>query len=133
MGEKMNTYIAGHSSLRGRIMFVNAQPGKEEAAFVILNDPIQYEDSIRTLVKGGYLVRTRADEGTHEARKADYRKLEAALRSGAHYISTDYYMPDRRFAGNYKVQLPEGKIARCNPVLPPKVCNSSTIEQLIKQ
>jgi hypothetical protein len=127
-GEKRETYIRGHPSLKGRIMFVNAQPGTPEAAFIILNDPVTYQDSIRTLVKNGYLVRTRADDGTKEARRNDYRRLEAALASGAQYISTDYYVPDQRFKGNYRVQLPEGVVARCNPVLPSKACHPSKLE-----
>ncbi len=116
-GEKRATYIQGHSSLRGRIMFVNAGPGQPEAAFIILNDPVQYQDSIQQLVRMGYLVRTRADEGTREARSGDYRRLEAALSSGAQFISTDYYLPDKRFPEQYRVRLPNGEVARCNPVL----------------
>lgn len=127
-GEKLETYIQGHPSLKERIMFVNARPGRPEAAFIILNDPVKYQDSIRRLVKNGYLVRTRADEGTKEARREDYRRLQAALASGAHYISTDYYVPDQRFTGSYRVQLPDGVVARCNPVLPSPVCIPSKLK-----
>jgi hypothetical protein len=109
-------------------MFVNARPGQPEAAFVILNDPVQQQDSIRKLVRSGYLVRTRADEGTLEARKGDFRRLEAALASGAQFISTDYYLPDQRFNTRYRVQLPDGEVARCNPVLRPGGCGKHTLE-----
>lgn len=127
-GEKLATYVQGHPSLQGRVMFVNARPGQPEAAFVILNDPVQYHDSIQKLVRSGYLVRTRADEGTHEARKGDSRRLEAALSSGAQFISTDYYLPDGRFPTNYQVRLPGKRVARCNPVTQPTPCNNATLE-----
>jgi hypothetical protein len=127
-GEKLATYVQGHPSLRGRVMFVNTSPGKPEAAFVILNDPIRYQDSIQTLVKAGYLVRTRADEGTKEARKGDYQRLDAALASGAQFISTDYYLPDKRFNTQYRVQLPGGVVARCNPVVGATACQGVLLE-----
>ena len=127
-GEKLATYIKGHASLQGRIMFVNAKPGTPEAAFIILNDPIHFQDSIQTLVKSGYLVRTRADEGTIQARSGDYKRLEAALSSGAQFISTDYYLPDKRFATNYRVQLPNGVVARCNPINASTACSTAILE-----
>ena len=40
-GEKLDTYVQGHSSLRGRVMFVNAREGRPEAAFRIVNNPIE--------------------------------------------------------------------------------------------
>jgi hypothetical protein len=127
-GQKLASYIQGHPSLRGRIMFVNMPPGNPEAAFIILNDPIQYQDSIKTLVKQGYLVRTRADENTREARTGDYRRLQAALASGAQFISTDYYIPDKKLKTNYTVQLPGGGVARCNPVTRPSGCSNEKFE-----
>ena len=127
-GEKRAGYVRGHPSLRGRVMFVNAPPGQPEAAFIILNDPIQYRDSIQSLVRSGYLVRTRADEGTREARAGDYRRWEAALASGAHFISTDYYRADERFGTGYQVQLPAGAVARCNPVARPGGCGNEKLE-----
>ncbi len=109
-------------------MFVNAKPGSPEAAFIILNDPVKYEDSIQHLVKSGYLVRTRADAGTTEARNRDYRRFEAALRSGAHFITTDYYIADERLGTGYRIQLPGGVSARCNPVLHPDECKIKELE-----
>ncbi len=108
-------------------MFVNAPPGRPEAAFVILNDPVQYQDSIQKLVRSGYLVRTRADEGTKEARQGDYRRLEAALSSGAQFISTDCYLPDERFRTHYQVQLSGKGVARCNPVNKPAQCTNASL------
>ena len=50
------------------------------------------------------------------------RSKEAAFRSGAQIISTDYYRPDPRNAtqpnefSSYKCQFPLGIIARINPI-----------------
>src|SRR5262249_52603898 len=39
-GAKLEIYVQGHPSLRGRVMFVNATEGRPEAAFRIVNDPV---------------------------------------------------------------------------------------------
>ncbi len=127
-GEKMEAYAKGHPSLKGRVMFILAEPGTPEAAFLIINNPIKEGDRIRDLVKKGYMVRTRADAGTKEAREGDYTRLDAALASGAQYISTDYYVPDERFDTNFQVTLPNGQVARCNPVFEVGNCRVITWE-----
>lgn len=113
-------YKQNHPSLQGRAMFVYAQPGSPEAAFVVKNDARADSSEIRQLVQQGYMVRTRCDAGTMEARNGDYSGMNAAFGSGAHICSTDYYRPDSR-AGqtgwtNYKVSFPGGMKARKNPV-----------------
>lgn len=118
--EKMETYIKGHPSLKGRVMFVNAKEGRPEAAFLIVNEPIEKLNYIQYLVRSGYLVRTRADANTVEARKGDYTRWQAALESGAHVISTDYYRPDPTLKTGYHVTLP-GKVGRWNGLLLPAV------------
>ncbi len=110
--EVLDRYIEEHPSLKGRIMFANAPAGTDEAAFLILNDPIEDFDLIRQRVKEGYLVRTRADAGTWEARRNDKKRFEKAIASGAHVISTDYYIPDKDLKTNYQVQLPGGIYSR---------------------
>ncbi len=127
-GEKRENYITGHPSLKDRIMFVSMHPGRPEAGFIIFNDPVNHQDSIRRLVEMGFLVRTRADAGTKEARSGDYTRYEAALASGAQFISTDYYLPDERFGTDYQVKLPGGVIVRCNPVLKPENCVDTNLE-----
>ena len=59
-------YLAGHPSLRGRILFTNAEPGEPDAAFIERNDGPAAD--ITALVRKGYLVRTRTDADTKEAR-----------------------------------------------------------------
>jgi hypothetical protein len=86
-----------------RPMFVYSQPNGEHTAFVVRNEPQGKEAEIRDLT-ARYIVRTRSDAGTIEARKNDYQRFQAAMRSGAQIISTDYYRPDKRFS-NFFIQL----------------------------
>ncbi len=121
VGEKRAAYIDGHPSLRGRAMFVNLEEGHEEAAFRIVNEPQQDWSYIQFLVRSGYLVRTRADADTAEARKNDYRRWLDALISGAQIISTDYYLPDPALGTGYHVGLPGDVPGVWDPLLLPSV------------
>ena len=118
-GKKMETYIGGHPSLKGRLMFVNASEGRPEAAFRIVNEPKKDWAYIQYLVRTGYYVRTRADADTKEARAVDYSRWRAALISGAQVISTDYYVPDARLGTGYFVKLPGGQPGRWNILVLP--------------
>lgn len=115
-GDKMEMYIEGHPSLKGRVMFVNAKEGRAEAAFRIVNEPQRDWAYIQYLVRSGYFVRTRADADTVEARKGDYSRLRMALVSGAQIVSTDYYLPETRFHTGYVVHLQPA----WNPLLLPE-------------
>ncbi len=116
-GDKRAAYIEGHPSLKGRMLFANAEPGTPEAAILIRNDP--KKDRITELVKQGYIVRTRADADTREARNNDRSSFEAACRSGAQIITTDYYRKSRLFPSDYIISFEGGKYCRKNPVLAP--------------
>lgn len=120
---KKQAYAAGHPSLEGRVMFIDAPEDTPEASIRIVNDPVADEDYIRDLVEAGFIVRTRADADTREARDGDDSRFEAALRSGAQIISTDYYEPARQFGTDFQVVLPGGGVARCNPALIERECN----------
>lgn len=126
-GRKLEAYREDHPSLRGRAMFADAPDGTPEAAFHIVNEPIEKGDRIRTLVEAGYMVRTRADAGTVEARKDDPRRKEAAFASGAHVVTTDYFRPDPAMGTDYEVSLPGGEPGRCNPVTAPDYCKRSHV------
>jgi len=108
-------YLAGHPALERRLMFVSVPPTNPAAAWMKRNDPIRDFAEIQELVRNGFLVRTRADSDTEEARTNDTRKRDQALASGAQFVSTDYPEPDRRFS-SYCVRLPGGAVARMNPV-----------------
>jgi hypothetical protein len=94
---------------------------------VKLNDPIKDGAKITDLVKQGFIIRTRADADTVQARTNDVTMRDAALKSGAQYVSTDYFTPDTRFS-DYRVQLPGGEVARCNPVNAPPDCKDADIK-----
>ena len=113
-GRKCDLYIKNHPSLKGCIMFVNAKAGTPEAATMILNNP--EDGNISKLVKKGYIIRTRADSGTKEARANDYSHFEAAKKSGAQIITTDYYLPSKFFKSDYHISFKNGTYVRNNPV-----------------
>jgi len=119
-------YTQGHPSLRGRILFTNALPGAPDAAFIEQNNGSLEE--INALVKQGYLVRTRTDEGTEQARTDDTTRRDLALSSGAQILSTDYPSSEPSRWTKYSVALPDGLVARCNPVNKPAGCVDSLLE-----
>lgn len=126
-GAKRDLYRAGHPALEGRMLFTNSVPGDPDAAFVKLNDP--FDPDIPDVVAAGYIVRTRADADTIEARSGDTAPREAALASGAQFVSTDYPVPDPDFT-DYFVQIPGGTPGRCNPVTAPPGCREAGLERL---
>ncbi len=118
-GKKLELYKQSHPSLKGRVMFVNETEGHPEAAFMIVNDPVKDFDKIQQLVKKGYMIRTRADADTKEARNNDYSRFKAAKKSGAQIITTDYYLPSKYFSSPYKINFNGGTYVRRNPLLRP--------------
>lgn len=117
---KRDAYRAGHPSLEGRVLFTNSSPGEPDAAFVKQNDP--FDATIPDHVAAGYIVRTRADADTHEARDGNTAPREAALASGAQYVSSDYPVPNPTFGTGYFVEIPDGTPGRCNPINAPPEC-----------
>lgn len=121
-GAKRDLYRTLHPDTRDRLIFVSAEPPEDDAAFTVINDPIGDGDRITQLVEQGYLVRTRADADTIEARAGDTSRREAAFATGAQLVSTDYEREDPRFPG-FVTTLPSGgPAARCNPVNAPDDC-----------
>ena len=117
---KVAVYMRGHASLEGLPVFVNSvSEDAPHAAYFTLNDPVGQFARIQTAVKAGFVVRTRADAETREARTNDLTRLEKALESGAQYISTDYPTPRLEWS-SYRVHLPEDMAARINPLRTPK-------------
>jgi hypothetical protein len=126
-GAKRDAYRDGRTNLEGRVLFVDGTPGEPDAAFVKVNGPVGNEDLIRDLVAEGYIVRTRADAGTIQSRENDTTQRESALGSGAQFVSSDYPEPDLRFS-EYRVEIPGGQTARCNPVNAPPGCRDGALE-----
>jgi len=114
-------YIDGHEALKGRVAFTNSKPGDPDAAFTEENNGS--EEEINTLSKQGYLIRTRADSDTEQARTNDGSRRDLSLRSGAQLVSTDYPKSEpAKWDGHYFVAMPADAIVRCNPVNAPADC-----------
>jgi Phosphoinositide phospholipase C, Ca2+-dependent len=123
-------YLHGNPSLEGRMLFVSSEAGEPSAAFIKMNDAMGAEEErIRGRVREGYLIRTRADLPTGDARTGRTTRRDAAFRSGAHYVSTDYPQPSP-FGSGYIARLPgaERLAARCNPVNAPVGCRDEWLE-----
>ncbi len=112
---KRDMYRSIHDDMRDRLVFVASEAPDDDAGFWVVNDPVAEGDLIRERVEQGYLVRTRTDADTVEARSGDTTRRQAAFDSGAQIVSTDYEREDPRFPG-FVVELPGGGPARCNPV-----------------
>ena len=128
--EKTAAYRGSRRSLEGRVFFINTDETSPAAAYLTLNDPVAEGPRIRAAVQAGFIVRTRADADTAEARANDDRRRDAALASGAQYVSTDYMRPDTRFAGGYQVRLPGNAAALCNPVRAAGRCGDAGIDRI---
>lgn len=122
-----SVYTEGHPSLQGRILFTNSIPGRPDSAFVERNEgPVS---SINDLVRQGYLVRTRTDEPTNDARTDNTAKRDTMMASGAQILSTDYPSNEpARWEGHYVVEFPGNVPARCNPVTAPPGCTESWLK-----
>ncbi|MBN3582785.1 phosphatidylinositol-specific phospholipase C1-like protein [Algoriphagus aestuarii] len=115
--EKIDRYLTAKPELKNAILFVNKKEGNPTAGFRIINNAEKDEDYIRDLVRKGYMIRTRADSDTKQARSNDYSTFEKAKASGAQVISTDYYQPSSFFKSDYQIIF-DGKVfERSNPVL----------------
>ncbi|MDR3694030.1 phosphatidylinositol-specific phospholipase C1-like protein [Mucilaginibacter sp.] len=115
-GDKRTEYMAGHPSLKRRVLFADAEPGTPESAIHIMNDAKKDVKLIQALVKKGYIIRTRADSDTKEARENDKTSFEAAEQSGAQIISTDYYKKSTHFKSDYVISFNSGTYFRQNPL-----------------
>jgi hypothetical protein len=70
-----------------------------------VNDGTQ--ETIADLVRKGYMVRTRTDADTKEARTGETTRRDAALASGAQLLSTDYPASEPSAWTNYSVSHSE--------------------------
>lgn len=110
-------YRNGHPNLRGRAMFASYPVSEDEAAFFIINNPIQRLSDIQHLVKQGYMVRTRADANVAGTTDLLTTQQQAAFTSGAQVISTDFYpnSPQTTRSG-YQVSFTHHQFIRRNPL-----------------
>jgi hypothetical protein len=125
--EKIAAYRGGRRSLEGRAMFVNVGEDSALASILVINDPVAERARIEKAVAAGFLVRTRADADTREARNNDTRRRETAFASGAQFVSTDYFDADPRF-GSYRVRFADDVPTRINPVRVTGACRVIGLE-----
>lgn len=118
-GPSIDAYLRGHASLAGRVAFTSEGFDRADAALFIINDPI--DPRIEQKVKQGYIVRTRADADLDIGATAEPGHRDAALRSGAQIVHSDFPAGEAAKDG-YTAALPGPLQARCNPVTAPKDC-----------
>jgi hypothetical protein len=122
-------YLQGNPNLANRVLFVSSEPGEPTAAFIKMNDVLGQFEKIKEYTEAGFLVRTRSDIPTREARSGDTARRDLALQSGAQFISTDY-PEESPFGSGYIVKLPNTDgVARCNPVSAEATCRSDMLEE----
>ena len=124
-------YSEGHPSLRGRLIFTNATPGADDAAFTECNECSA--DEIDALVRRGYIVRARTDDPAQgQGLKNDGSRRDVVLGSGAQLISTDYPAGEPSEHG-YAVGFPGGVTVRCNPILTKRgQCKDAALDVAVK-
>jgi len=149
LDNERDDYVNGDPSLAGRVAFPASSPGHRDAAFIKMNDPEgANEAAIRQRVAEGYMVRTRSDLPVDTGLTGSHSQQEAALASGAQWVSGDYFTPtdyaryDAVFAARYgqpfdpsrpayQTVMPGGTPARCNPITAPPGCQSSDVEAIL--
>jgi hypothetical protein len=124
-GTHRDEYTDGQTSLAGRALFANVGVGHPLSAITQVDDPFD-AGSIQAALDANMLVRTRSDAGGDEVEANDTTRLEAAVASGAHFISTDYPAPVEGV--EYVAAIPGGQPAGCNPVTAPADCEPADIE-----
>jgi Phosphoinositide phospholipase C, Ca2+-dependent len=114
-------YSKGRPRLDGRVMFV-AERSTEfpHTSIVFYDNPIAERAQIASAMKSHFLVRTRADEGLHR----HTARRDAALASGANFISSDFVDP--RF--NW-VELGPHSAARCTPLSAKAGCTQMALSE----
>jgi hypothetical protein len=127
-GPERDQYLLDHPALEGRILFVSVPQESPAAAWMKINDPVKDFARIQAMVRAGFLVRTRADEPTEQARSNDVRMRDHALSSGAQYVSTDFAEPNLKFSP-YCVQFEGNIVARSNPVNGPANLQGRDLEK----
>jgi hypothetical protein len=123
---RVAAYRGARRSLEGRACFVNVDETSPMAAYLTLNEHAD-APRIKAAVEAGFIVRTRADAETIEARSGDATRRDAMLASGAQYVWTDYRHPEPGLT-DYHVRLPDGAVALANPVRAAARCAGIPLE-----
>ncbi len=126
MAPKRDLYRDLYPDTLDRLIFVDAQPPEDDAAFTVLNDPVADGDRIRELVAMGYLVRTRTDADTVEARSGDTTAPRGCLRERR--PARQHRLRGRGPAlARLRHRSARRGAARCNPVSAPDDCDDAAL------
>jgi Phosphoinositide phospholipase C, Ca2+-dependent len=116
---KSEVYQGSRKSLEGRVMFVTADEASPLAAFISVPDPVKNNARIQQAIKAGFIVLTRADEDTREARANNTARRDAAFASGAQIVQTNFASAT---IGSYRVSLADNPAAMCGTTLDDEHC-----------
>ncbi len=108
-------YLEGNASLEGRVAFVEGKPGMAHTAFLLIDNATAKPGRVEDFVRKGYIVRSRADIDTWEARHNETSRRDATLATGAQIISTDYPLAPNIYGNTYQVK-PFAEGFRPNPI-----------------
>jgi len=112
---KDNPYLI-NGSLEKRLMFMESEPDDNFGAFILRDNALVRQKEIKEMVQQGFIVRTRADIETYEAKVNDPTRSKAAFSSGAQVVSTDFFKPGNSYGTPYFVKPPQDKDYLANPV-----------------
>ena len=118
---KIKAYQGTREALEGRAMFVATDEASPLAAFISIPDPQKDTARIRQAVQSGFMVSTRADEQTREARGNNTARRDAAFASGAQIVQTNFISADSAI-GSYRVSLADNPAAMCGQRLESEHC-----------
>jgi len=111
-------YTSNHTTLAGRLAFVDAPIDMPYAAVTKVDNPISGSAELTAALNAGMLVRTRIDADSTSGPMVDQTRFDAALQIGAHFLSSDAV----------GVTIPGGSPSRCNPVTAPADCQAIELE-----
>ena len=100
--EKTDLYAGAAKSLQGRPMFIATDEESPLASFICVDNPMKDQARITKDVATGFMVKTRADADTREARKGDTTRRDAAFASGRADRGDEFpdaRQEDRRLSG----------------------------------
>jgi hypothetical protein len=120
--QKTTLYAGPNQTLEGRPLFVATDENSSLASFICVDDPMKDGLRISSDVAQGFIVKTRADEDTREAREGDTARREAAFSSGAQFVVTDFLLPDKSI-GAYQVRMADP--VQCDAKLAGSLCASN--------
>jgi hypothetical protein len=93
------------------------------ASIISIDDPVKDAARIAADIKAGFIVSTRADDGTVEARAGDTNRRDWAFSSGAQIIQTDFLLADKKI-GAYQVSIGDTRHIQCDTKLAPELCTN---------